>query len=82
MFSAILLGVLYLFFGAFEVVFENNHNFNLWQVVSLIAADGSLLINQDNAWVMARELYAFLQIVPCSWLYLKSMLTFRCAKRG
>ena len=31
-FSAILLGVLYLFFGAFEVVFEKNHGFNLWQV--------------------------------------------------
>lgn len=30
-FSAILLGVLYLFFGAFELVFENNHHFNLWQ---------------------------------------------------
>jgi len=45
MFSAILLGVLYLFFGAFEVVFENNHNFNLWQVVSLFAADGSLPIH-------------------------------------
>ena len=32
LFSAILLGVLYLFFGAFELVFEENHNFNLWQV--------------------------------------------------
>ncbi|PPJ52936.1 hypothetical protein CBER1_11491 [Cercospora berteroae] len=29
--SAILLGILYLFFGAFAVVFQNNHNFNQWQ---------------------------------------------------
>ncbi|KAI4231727.1 MAG: hypothetical protein L6R40_007648 [Gallowayella cf. fulva] len=32
LFSALLLGVLYLFFGAFEVVFEENHQFSLWQV--------------------------------------------------
>ncbi|KAG8532732.1 uncharacterized protein KY384_002609 [Bacidia gigantensis] len=32
LFSAILLGVLYLFFGAFEVVFKENHNFELWQI--------------------------------------------------
>ncbi|KAI4174121.1 MAG: hypothetical protein LQ346_008285 [Caloplaca aetnensis] len=32
LFSAVLLGVLYLFFGAFKVVFEENHHFNLWQV--------------------------------------------------
>ena len=31
-FSAILLGVLYLFFGAFELVFETNHHFELWQI--------------------------------------------------
>ena len=30
-FSAILLGILYLWFGAFELVFENNHGFELWQ---------------------------------------------------
>ncbi|CAK7201111.1 hypothetical protein SEUCBS139899_003813 [Sporothrix eucalyptigena] len=30
-YSAILLGVLYLFFGAFPLVFEGNHGFNLWQ---------------------------------------------------
>ncbi|KAI5215223.1 MFS general substrate transporter [Aureobasidium subglaciale] len=29
--SAILLGILYLFFGAFPLVFENNHGFVLWQ---------------------------------------------------
>ena len=32
LFSAMLLGVLYLFFGAFEIVFTNNHGFELWQV--------------------------------------------------
>ncbi|KAJ6029865.1 fluconazole resistance protein [Penicillium canescens] len=31
-FSAILLGVLYLFFGAFPLVFGNTHGFNLWQI--------------------------------------------------
>ncbi|CZR68648.1 related to multidrug resistant protein [Phialocephala subalpina] len=30
--SAVLLGILYLFFGAFPLVFANNHGFNLWQV--------------------------------------------------
>ena len=32
LYSAILLGVLYLFFGAFELVFTVNHGFKLWQV--------------------------------------------------
>ncbi|UNI22583.1 hypothetical protein JDV02_008459 [Purpureocillium takamizusanense] len=31
LFSAILLGILYLFFGAFPLVFGNNHGFNIWQ---------------------------------------------------
>ncbi|KAI8674965.1 MFS domain-containing protein [Fusarium keratoplasticum] len=31
-FSAILLGILYLFFGAFPLVFINVYGFNLWQV--------------------------------------------------
>lgn len=30
-YSAILLGILYLFFGAFQVVFEGIYNFSLWQ---------------------------------------------------
>ena len=30
--SAVLLGILYLFFGAFHLVFATNHGFNLWQV--------------------------------------------------
>ncbi|KAI7028448.1 MFS general substrate transporter, partial [Hortaea werneckii] len=29
--SAILLGIIYLFFGAFALIFENNHGFNQWQ---------------------------------------------------
>ena len=32
LFSALLLGVLYLFFGAFQIVFAKNHGFTLWQV--------------------------------------------------
>lgn len=31
-FSAMLLGILYLFFGAFAIIFEKNHGFELWQV--------------------------------------------------
>lgn len=31
MYSALLLGILYLFFGAFPLVFETNHGFELWQ---------------------------------------------------
>lgn len=30
-YTAILLGILYLFFGAFPLVFQNNHGFSLWQ---------------------------------------------------
>lgn len=30
-FSAILLGILYLFFGAFQLVFEHVYGFSLWQ---------------------------------------------------
>jgi hypothetical protein len=29
---AFLLGTIYLFFGAFTLVFVENHGFNLWQV--------------------------------------------------
>jgi hypothetical protein len=32
LFSAIVLGIQYLFFGAFGIVFRNNHNFELWQI--------------------------------------------------
>ncbi|KAG4415694.1 hypothetical protein IFR04_011151, partial [Cadophora malorum] len=30
--SAVLLGILYLFFGAFPLVFATNHGLNLWQI--------------------------------------------------
>ena len=30
--SAILLGIQYLFFGAFNVVFASNYGFKLWQI--------------------------------------------------
>jgi hypothetical protein len=32
LYSAILLGIIYLFFGAFPLVFGTNHGFNLWQI--------------------------------------------------
>lgn len=32
LYSAVLLGLLYLFFGAFPLIFTTNHGFNLWQV--------------------------------------------------
>lgn len=31
-YTAMLLGLLYLFFGAFPLIFTTNHDFNLWQV--------------------------------------------------
>lgn len=31
LYSALLLGILYLFFGAFPLVFSTNHDFELWQ---------------------------------------------------
>ncbi|KAL2260944.1 hypothetical protein VTK26DRAFT_4928 [Humicola hyalothermophila] len=31
-YTALLLGLLYLFFGAFPLIFRTNHGFNLWQV--------------------------------------------------
>ncbi|KAK3905044.1 major facilitator superfamily domain-containing protein [Staphylotrichum tortipilum] len=31
-YTAVLLGLLYLFFGAFPLIFRTNHGFNLWQV--------------------------------------------------
>ncbi|KAK4147510.1 major facilitator superfamily domain-containing protein [Dichotomopilus funicola] len=31
-YTAVLLGLLYLFFGAFPLVFRTNHGFNLWQI--------------------------------------------------
>ncbi|KAF4637041.1 hypothetical protein G7Y89_g1039 [Cudoniella acicularis] len=31
-YTSLLQGILYLFFGAFPLVFANNHDFNLWQI--------------------------------------------------
>lgn len=58
LFSAVLLGILYLFFGAFPLVFGNLHKFNLWQVGlsfmgifvgMLLAAAGDFLYHQYEA---------------------------------
>ncbi len=32
LYSAVLLGILYLFFGAFPLIFKGNHDFDLWQI--------------------------------------------------
>jgi hypothetical protein len=32
LYTAVLLGLLYLFFGAFPLIFTTNHGFNLWQI--------------------------------------------------
>ncbi|RYP88218.1 hypothetical protein DL769_000316 [Monosporascus sp. CRB-8-3] len=44
-FSAILLGVLYLFFGAFGVIFGDNYGFNLWQTgLSFLGIFGGMIV--------------------------------------
>ncbi|KAL6874992.1 major facilitator superfamily domain-containing protein [Trichoderma novae-zelandiae] len=40
LFCAILLGILYLFFGAFPLVFSTNHGFVLWQIGLTFAGIG------------------------------------------
>lgn len=53
LFSALLLGVLYLFFGAFAIVFANNHNFELWQIgltFSGLLVGQLLAISTDPFW--------------------------------
>ena len=32
LFSGIVLGVQYLFFGTFDIIFRNNYHFKLWQI--------------------------------------------------
>ncbi|PKS12618.1 hypothetical protein jhhlp_000826 [Lomentospora prolificans] len=52
-FSAILLGILYLFFGAFPLIFSANYAFNLWQVgLSFLGIGVGLLIGiaTDPIW--------------------------------
>lgn len=58
LFSAILLGILYLFFGAFPLVFSTNHGFNLWQVgLSFLGIGVGLLtgLATDPLWHRIRE---------------------------
>lgn len=44
-YAAILLGIVYLFFGAFPLVFENNHGFQLYQVgLSFVGLGVGILI--------------------------------------
>ena len=53
LFSALLLGVLYLFFGAFEVVFTENHHFKLWQIglsFSGLLVGQLITISTDHLW--------------------------------
>ena len=53
LFSAILLGVLYLFFGAFEIVFQDNHRFEEWQIgltfSGLLAGEVAAILS-DEIW--------------------------------
>ncbi|PYI13135.1 bicyclomycin resistance protein [Aspergillus violaceofuscus CBS 115571] len=58
LYSAILLGILYLFFGAFPLVFRTTHAMNLWQIglrfLSIIT--GMLLGAASNPlWIKVRE---------------------------
>lgn len=56
-FSAILLGILYLFFGAFPLVFTTNHGFNLWQVgLTFLGLSAGLTIGtaMDPVWQRVR----------------------------
>ena len=53
LFSALLLGILYLFFGAFEIVFTENHGFELWQVglsFSGLLVGQLLVMGTDPIW--------------------------------
>jgi hypothetical protein len=56
-YSAFLLGILYLFFGAFPLVFRETHGFNLWQVGLSFAGIGVgmiLAIATDSVWYRIR----------------------------
>ncbi len=53
LYSALLLGILYLFFGAFPLVFSTNHDFEQWQIgltfLGLIAGQLAAL-SSNNFW--------------------------------
>lgn len=58
LFSAILLGILYLFFGAFPLVFRTNHGFNLWQTGLSFLGIGmgmAIAILTDPIWHRKRD---------------------------
>ncbi|KAF4962165.1 hypothetical protein FSARC_9739 [Fusarium sarcochroum] len=45
LYSAILLGILYLFFGAFPLIFSNVYGFNLWQIgLSFLGIAAGLIV--------------------------------------
>lgn len=57
-FTAILLGILYLFFGAFPLVFGTNHDFNLWQVgLAFVGIGTGMIIGMlsDPLWYRIRS---------------------------
>lgn len=57
-YSAILLGILYLFFGAFPLVFRTNHGFNLWQIgLSFLGIGVGMIIAiaTDPVWHRIRD---------------------------
>ena len=58
LYSAVLLGILYAFFGAFPLVFQVNHGFELWQIglTFLGLAVGIMLgVATDPFWHMNRD---------------------------
>ncbi|KAM0252872.1 hypothetical protein ACHAQJ_007502 [Trichoderma viride] len=58
LFTAILLGILYLFFGAFPLVFGTNHGFNLWQIgLSFVGIGVGMIIGvlADPVWNRVRN---------------------------
>lgn len=62
-FCAFILSVLYLFFGAFSIVFTKNHGFNLWQVgLSFLGILIGMLIGIGSETLYA--LYAKLSQLP------------------
>lgn len=55
--SALLLGILYLFFGAFPLVFQTNYGFNLWQTgLSFMGIGVGMVIGvlSDPLWARLR----------------------------
>ncbi|KAL7951834.1 major facilitator superfamily domain-containing protein [Trichoderma barbatum] len=57
-FTAILLGILYLFFGAFPLVFSTNHGFNLWQIgLTFVGIGVGMIVGMlsDPVWFRIRS---------------------------